>query len=143
MRATECAPILPGNRRLPIDQPCQSSPPVIVPVRNVISPGHFREAIRGFICGTRCAPWNQQAVQTIGCCCPRREDSFVADSHFASRSCPYPPVLETQMTLSMTHLQPIVALIAGVLILIMPRLLNFIVAIYLILVGIIGLGIIK
>ncbi|HEX7789721.1 MAG: DUF3096 domain-containing protein [Afipia sp.] len=46
------------------------------------------------------------------------------------------------MTLS-THLQPIVALIAGVLILIMPRLLNFIVAIYLILVGIIGLGIIK
>ncbi|CAN5115574.1 MAG: DUF3096 domain-containing protein [Afipia sp.] len=47
------------------------------------------------------------------------------------------------MTLSMTHLQPIVALIAGVLILIMPRLLNFIVAIYLILVGIIGLGIIK
>jgi hypothetical protein len=47
-----------------------------------------------------------------------------------------------QMTLS-THLQPIVALIAGVLILIMPRLLNFIVAIYLILVGIIGLGIIK
>ncbi|MCF2525566.1 DUF3096 domain-containing protein [Bradyrhizobium sp. G127] len=41
------------------------------------------------------------------------------------------------------HLQPIVALIAGVLILIMPRLLNFIVAIYLILIGIIGLGIIK
>jgi Protein of unknown function (DUF3096) len=42
-----------------------------------------------------------------------------------------------------THLQPIVALIAGVLILVMPRLLNFIVAIYLILVGIIGLGIIR
>jgi hypothetical protein len=42
-----------------------------------------------------------------------------------------------------THLQPIVAIIAGVLILIMPRLLNFIVAIYLILVGIIGLGLIK
>jgi len=47
------------------------------------------------------------------------------------------------MTLSMANIQPIVALIAGVLILIMPRLLNFIVAIYLILVGIIGLGIIK
>jgi hypothetical protein len=42
-----------------------------------------------------------------------------------------------------THLQPIVALIAGVLILVMPRLLNFIVAIYLILVGIIGLGFIR
>lgn len=47
------------------------------------------------------------------------------------------------MTLSVANIQPIVALIAGVLILVMPRLLNFIVAIYLILVGIIGLGIIK
>ena len=47
------------------------------------------------------------------------------------------------MTVSIGHLQPIVALIAGVLILIMPRLLNFIVAIYLIIIGIIGLGIIR
>jgi hypothetical protein len=36
-------------------------------------------------------------------------------------------------------LQPLVALIAGILILIIPRLLNYIVAIYLILVGIFGL----
>jgi hypothetical protein len=36
-----------------------------------------------------------------------------------------------------------VALIAGILILLMPRLLNYIVAIYLIVIGIIGLGIIK
>lgn len=36
-------------------------------------------------------------------------------------------------------LQPIIALIAGVLILVMPRLLNFIVAIYLIIIGITGL----
>lgn len=36
-------------------------------------------------------------------------------------------------------LQPIVALIAGILILIMPKLLNYIVAIYLIVVGILGL----
>jgi hypothetical protein len=35
--------------------------------------------------------------------------------------------------------QPLVALIAGILILIMPRLLNYIVAIYLIVFGIIGL----
>ena len=34
---------------------------------------------------------------------------------------------------------PLVSLIAGILILIMPKLLNFIVAIYLILVGVIGL----
>ncbi len=35
--------------------------------------------------------------------------------------------------------QPVVALIAGVLILLMPRLLNYIVAIYLIVVGLTGL----
>ena len=44
------------------------------------------------------------------------------------------------MTISVTHLQPIIAILAGVLILIMPRLLNYIVAIYLIAVGVIGLG---
>ncbi|WP_294532687.1 DUF3096 domain-containing protein [uncultured Rhodoblastus sp.] len=44
------------------------------------------------------------------------------------------------MTLSIAHLQPIVALLAGILILLMPRLLNFIVAFYLIATGIIGLG---
>jgi hypothetical protein len=38
---------------------------------------------------------------------------------------------------------PLVALIAGILILIVPRLLNFIVAIYLILVGLIGLGLLR
>ncbi|MBY0382745.1 MAG: DUF3096 domain-containing protein [Xanthobacteraceae bacterium] len=41
-----------------------------------------------------------------------------------------------------THIQPIVALLAGILILIMPRFLNFIVAIYLIFIGIVGLGLI-
>ena len=35
--------------------------------------------------------------------------------------------------------QPVIALIAGVLILAMPRLLNYIVALYLILIGILGL----
>ena len=39
----------------------------------------------------------------------------------------------------MIMLQPILALIAGVLILLMPRLLNFIVAIYLIIIGVTGL----
>lgn len=47
------------------------------------------------------------------------------------------------MTISIAHLQPIIALIAGILILIMPRLLNYIVAIYLILVGLFGLGILR
>ena len=44
------------------------------------------------------------------------------------------------MTLTIAHITPIVALIAGILILIMPRLLNFIVAIYLIVIGLIGLN---
>ena len=39
------------------------------------------------------------------------------------------------MTVSIAHLQPIVALIAGILILIIPRLLNIIVAVYLILIS--------
>jgi hypothetical protein len=47
------------------------------------------------------------------------------------------------MTITIGHLQPIIALIAGVLILVMPRLLNFIVAIYLIAIGLLGLGIFK
>ena len=47
------------------------------------------------------------------------------------------------MTITVAHLPAIVALIAGILILIMPRLLNYIVAIYLIIIGVIGLGIIK
>jgi len=42
------------------------------------------------------------------------------------------------MNLSL-HLGPIVSLIAVILILIMPRLLNYIVAVYLIVIGLIGL----
>ena len=47
------------------------------------------------------------------------------------------------MTLTVAHVSPIMSLIAGVLILIMPRLLNFIIAIFLILNGLIGLGLLK
>jgi hypothetical protein len=47
------------------------------------------------------------------------------------------------MVIGITPLQPIVALVAGIAILIIPRLLNFIVAAYLIVVGVIGLGLIK
>lgn len=41
------------------------------------------------------------------------------------------------------HLQPLVALIAGILILLVPRILNYIVAIYLIVIGVLGLGLIR
>ena len=36
-------------------------------------------------------------------------------------------------------IQPLIALLAGILILIMPRLLNYVVALYLIVIGILGL----
>ena len=43
------------------------------------------------------------------------------------------------ITLRFGTISPIIALLAGILILLIPRLLNYIVAIYLILVGLIGL----
>ena len=44
------------------------------------------------------------------------------------------------MMMNVLFIQPIIALVAGVLILIFPRVLNYIVAIYLILIGIAGLA---
>jgi hypothetical protein len=44
------------------------------------------------------------------------------------------------MNLTIVQVGPLVALIAGVLILVMPRLLNYIVALYLIIIGILGLA---
>ncbi len=44
------------------------------------------------------------------------------------------------MTFNAILVQPIVALVAGILILIQPSLLNYIVAIYLIVVGVLGLA---
>src|SRR5690242_11123101 len=60
--------------------------------------------------------------------CPPRNDS------------PHHRITGVLMVITSAHIPAIVALIAGILILIMPRLLNFIVAIYLIVVGLIGLG---
>jgi hypothetical protein len=42
-------------------------------------------------------------------------------------------------TLTAATVQPLVALLAGILILIVPRILNYIVALYLILIGVLGL----
>ncbi|MCB2188763.1 MAG: DUF3096 domain-containing protein [Deltaproteobacteria bacterium] len=44
------------------------------------------------------------------------------------------------MMLTMSHVSPLLALIAGILILVVPRLLNYIVAIYLIVIGVVGLA---
>ena len=43
------------------------------------------------------------------------------------------------MTLNIVILQPLVALIAGILILVVPRLLNYVVALYLLIIGLAGL----
>jgi hypothetical protein len=47
------------------------------------------------------------------------------------------------MTLTVAHISPVMSVIAGLLILIMPRLLKLVVAIFLILNGLIGLGLLK
>jgi len=47
------------------------------------------------------------------------------------------------MTITTAHIPAIVALLAGILILVMPRLLNLIVAIYLIFIGLVGLGVLR
>jgi len=43
------------------------------------------------------------------------------------------------MVVSIHMLSPLIALIAGILILVMPRLLNYVIALYLIITGLLGL----
>jgi len=43
------------------------------------------------------------------------------------------------MIINMVLLQPLLALVAGILILLIPRLLNYVVAVYLIVIGVAGL----
>lgn len=43
------------------------------------------------------------------------------------------------MTIDILSIQPIIAVIAGILILLVPRVLNYVVAFYLILIGVLGL----
>jgi Protein of unknown function (DUF3096) len=51
-----------------------------------------------------------------------------------------PQSQEFNVTLTVAHITPIISLLAGVLILIVPALLNYIVAIYLIVAGVVGLN---
>jgi hypothetical protein len=44
-----------------------------------------------------------------------------------------------ELTITAANLAPIVALIAGIVILIFPRILNYVVALYLIIIGLLGL----
>lgn len=47
------------------------------------------------------------------------------------------------MNVSLTNLSPLASLVFGVLILVFPKFLNYLIAGYLIIVGIIGLGLIR
>ena len=55
---------------------------------------------------------------------------------FTDASASHPGVSPVNLTVA---IGPLIALIAGILILIVPRLLNYIVAIYLIIIGLLGL----
>jgi Protein of unknown function (DUF3096) len=60
------------------------------------------------------------------------ERNFKEQAGRAARNSP-------MMTINLLIVQPLIALVAGTLILIIPRLLNYIVAIYLIIIGLSGL----
>ena len=47
------------------------------------------------------------------------------------------------MSLSLANLSPLASLLFGVLILIFPKFLNYLIACYLIIVGVIGLGLVR
>jgi hypothetical protein len=71
---------------------------------------------------------------------PRRS-ALVCLAHFRATklACTTKPIGKP-MVITAAHITPLVALVAGILILIMPRLLNIIVAVYLIIVGLTGLN---
>jgi hypothetical protein len=50
---------------------------------------------------------------------------------------------ESFMPIAMTHIPALLALIVGILILVAPRFLNYLVAVYLIIIGLMGLNILR
>ena len=68
----------------------------------------------------------------LGVGCDRRTDESRNSTEEESPS--------MRLTAVVHYLMPFVAVVGGILILLMPRLLNYVVAIYLILVGVIGLN---
>jgi hypothetical protein len=47
------------------------------------------------------------------------------------------------MHVNVIMIQPLIALLFGILILILPRLLNYLIAIYLIFIGLVGMGLLR
>jgi Protein of unknown function (DUF3096) len=67
-------------------------------------------------------------------CAPQRIGGICAQLTIAQITMGEPMSLDVQVV------NPLIALIAGILILLMPRLLNYVVAIYLIVIGVLGLA---
>ena len=68
-----------------------------------------------------------------------------AEAKFTSQAQRYAPhrPKEQHMTIGIANLHPIIAIVSGVLILIQPKLLNAVVAIYLIITGILELELLR
>jgi hypothetical protein len=63
---------------------------------------------------------------------------IVTPASFADSTAPCRQTQDNPMVITTAHITPLVALIAGILILVVPRLLNYIVALYLIFIGLVG-----
>jgi hypothetical protein len=113
--------------------------------RHAIPPNSSRAALflenRGFIrCNFRHLWRAPEPIEATSVCYRgTAHDKMRVSIRFSRR----PHSGEISMTITTAHIPAIVALIAGILILIMPRLLNLVVAIYLICIGLIGLGVLK
>lgn len=104
-----------------------------------------RSRLRGGLPGPHVAyQVRRQCARTYGSSCDERLASYLVEAgpppvHTLSSPHRQPrSSQEVSMNLHLT-IGPIVSLIAGILILVVPRLLNYIVAIYLILIGLMGL----
>jgi hypothetical protein len=122
--AMDARRVVPGTQTDPIHRARHRSP------KNVAS----YVAIFGIFCAPR-NRLKRQASPIVG---PIQRIKCASRFDF-----PDPYSGDSLMVITAAHIQPIVALIAGVLILIMPRFLNLVVAIYLIFVGLAGLGLFK
>lgn len=97
--------------------------------KNVTPPGYFCRD------GTSCGIIVDEWPVSLGC-----RDSYKSARDSISLSFTSET---TAMTITTAHIPAIVALIAGILILVMPRLLNIVVAVYLICIGLIGMGVLR
>jgi Protein of unknown function (DUF3096) len=123
-----------ARRLAPPRKPCQCIARRIVPEKCDLISGNF-----GQFSGPTIRRWNSFKPQAS----PIREPRAKLRCRSSNRHFQHRCRGDVSMTLTLAHISPIISVIAGVLILIMPRLLNLIVAIFLIVNGLIGLGLLR